>query len=307
MTKATRFSLLVLAAVVIGLTIFTYPSFWGFMTLLMRTVVIVGVLFVLVLLAAGTLKRQPGGAPIIYLVAALVVVGTAWPQIASRVDSNRFDAELEEAGNDNVFAVIASSETRAGTLIRESYEVAARTNAEIEGLIDITTDPAIVGLFDSTRVLDEAAVLDAAAVTTAFREGSVQLLDQIQQLKDAEYAEIDAIETQLPDSARLLFLDGVLQRVEAETAYYRSVAMLEISLAEVLGRMVDLLLDNPDYGFDDATLRPDFVDPADDEAFAALLEQRATIEAEIAAAPIAFDPTRVPAALVIVEGVGATP
>src|SRR5690606_38736880 len=153
------------------------------------TLAILGGLFVLALLIAGTFKRKPAAPAFLIILAAIGVVGTAYPQISTTLDANRFNDELAAAGPENVFDVIAASETRAGTLTRESYAIADRTNAEIEALVEAADDPSLDGLFDTTRMLDQAALLNAEAVTTAFREGAQALYDRIDTMK---LAEVDA-------------------------------------------------------------------------------------------------------------------
>lgn len=308
MTRATRIALLLLAMVIVALTVFTYPTVWGFVSLMVRTLAILGALFVLALLLAGTFKRKPAAPAFLIILAAIGVVGTAYPQIAATLDANRFDTELAEAGPENVFEAIAASDTRAARLIRESYAIADRTNAEIEALIDTVNDPALEGLFDTTLMLDQAALLNAEAVTTAFREGGQALSDRIDALKLDEVAAVEAIETSLPDSARLLFLDAVRQRATAERDFYRALAAKAVELNEVHAELVALLIArSPNFNFDDAAARPAFANPADGERFAALLAEAAAIRAEMASLREEFAPTRVPAALAIVEAIGATP
>ncbi|MGD9738258.1 MAG: hypothetical protein AB7O56_09280 [Bauldia sp.] len=308
MTRATRIALLFLAVVIVALTVFTYPTVWGFISLMVRTLAILGGLFVLALLIAGTFKRKPAAPAFLIILAAIGVVGTAYPQISTTLDANRFNDELAAAGPENVFDVIAASETRAGTLTRESYAIADRTNAEIEALVEAADDPSLDGLFDTTRMLDQAALLNAEAVTTAFREGAQALYDRIDTMKLAEVDAVDAIETTLPDSARLLFLDAVRQRAMAERDFYRAPAAQAVALNEVHAELVAMLVArSPNFNFDDATQRPAFTDPADAERYAALLAQIEPIRAEMVRLREEFAPTRVPAALAIVEAIGAKP
>jgi hypothetical protein len=304
----TRIALAFLIAIIFGLTIYAYPSWPGFVTLVFRAAAIVGAIAIVVLLIAALTRRRPGRLDLLLLLSAVGLVVASWPQISAVADFNTLEREIEAAGEENAAAVIAATETTAGILVRSAEMLRATANAGIDELLGGLWPEDVVALIDGPDAADAAAVAGAVDRLAGLRLEVEEARGAAEAIIDAEVAAIPAIETPLPDSARLVFVDAAIQRAEADRIFYLArfgFADARLVLAEAI---VALLAGNAGaYHFNAATERVQF----DDREIAIDYEERLTeidatmdTEAELVDG---FAAEENPRLLALVEAAGATP
>ena len=308
MPTTTRLALAFLAAVVLALTFYAYPSWSGFLTVAFRAAAIVGILAVAALLIASVLKRRPGRFDLILALAAIALVAASWNQVNARIDAGRLDGEIAEAGPANVMTVLETTETNTGALVRDGNRLRAETNAEIELMI--------AGLWDEERLVITATPdpIDMAQLEQlADRIGLLQDAEErargtIDAMIDAEIEAITQIETPLPDSARLVFVDTAIQRVETDRRHYHqrlAVAAERLNAAADLVALLEANLgafrfdnDAQEIVFDDETVGQQY------DGYLTVIDNTWTAEDTLIAEREAGE---IEAVLALVEAAGATP
>ncbi len=123
MRLTTRIALALFAAVVLALTIYAYPSWAGFMSLAFRAIAILGMLVLAAVLIASLTNRKPGGFALILVLAAIGTVIASWSQVSAVADAHKLDAEIADAGEENVMSVLANTETNTGRLVQAVIEL----------------------------------------------------------------------------------------------------------------------------------------------------------------------------------------
>ncbi len=304
----TRIALALLLAVIFGLTIYAYPSWSGFVTLAFRAAAIVGASAIAVLLNAALTRRRPGRLDLLLVLSAVGLVVASWPQISAVADFNALERAIEEAGDDNAAAVIAATETKAGTLVRAAETLRTTANAGIEERLQGLWPDDVVAIIDGPDAADAAAVAGAVDRLAGLRQEVEDARGAAEGILDAEIEAIPAIETPLPDSARLVFVDAAIQRAEADRIFYLArfgLADRRLVLAE---EIVALLGANAGgYHFNEATERVQFDDreiAIEYEALLAELDAIVDAEAELVDGFAAEETARL---LALVEAAGATP
>jgi len=324
----TRIALALLVAVILALTIYAYPSFAGFTTLVFRAAAIVGAIAVVVLLIAAFTRRKPGRLDLLLVLSAIGLVAASWPQISAVADRNALEREIAEAGEENVAAVIAATETKAGEAIRDVAAVREAALADLEALLPPLWTEGVEQVIDGPNATD-----------AALRAGAVDRLAELRQATEDAAAEVDAIvddailatnggivdpeadadpdagtgryrpiEIGLPDSARLTLIDAAIQRLEADRAFYKArlaFADQRLTIAEEIVAFLDEHAEG--FTFNTATQRVQFADREagiDYEALLVDLEQAREGEDEIVAHYAGEETAQL---LTLVEAAGATP
>jgi len=334
LSRLTRIALVILGVVIVVLTVYTYPSVGGFVTLLFRAIVILGALSILVVLGSSLVNRKPRGFPVVVLLTAVGVIAFSWSQIASTRDSRVFSAELEEAGPDALFQTIQTSRTETAARVRAVYYIATQTDLAIDVKLSPgggTDTPGIGSVFSSALVTDPATLEAARAAVPELRAAAAAARAEIDLYLDEEKVLISPqvedentglrpepivsrlnlapIDTRgLPDSARLLFVDSVLRRIEAQRPLYHELAAIAVERIDVQDRMLAFIEARPGaYTFDEAAARARFADPAADAAYTVLLEELAALEAEELRVHAEHNQLMTDAARDLIAAAGATP
>lgn len=334
MSRLTRIALVILGVVIVVLTIYTYPSVGGFTTLLFRAIVILGALSILAVLVASLFNAKPRGFAFIVLLTSVGVVAFSWSQIASTQDYRAFKAEIEVAGPGALFQTIQTSTTETAARVRAVYFIATRTDQAIDVRLAPgggTDTPGITNVFQTALVTDPATLAAARAAVPQLREAAAaagaeiaRLLDEEEvlispQVEDEDTGVMPALivsqlnlppldTSGLPDSARLLFVDSVLRRIDAERPMYQALADVGVARIDVQDRMLAFLEARPGaYTFDETASRARFADPSADAAYTALLDELAALAAEEARIHAEHDQLMIAAARELIDAAGATP
>ncbi len=210
----TRIALALLIGVILGVTIYAFPSWSGFVTVLFRGAAIVGVLALLMVLIAVSTKRRPGRLDLIFLLAAIGLVAFSWPQLSATADADQLAAAIEEAGESDVLTVLAETETDTGALVREALTLREETDAEVDAVIAGLWDPAFLEVITGPEAEDAEALATTAEAVDNSIAGIEDARETVEALFDAEIDAIPEIDTTLPDSARLTFVDAAIAEVD---------------------------------------------------------------------------------------------
>jgi len=334
LSRLTRIALLILGVVIVVLTVYTYPSIDGFVTLLFRAIVILGAISILFVLGASLFNGKPRGFPVVVLLTAVGVIAFSWSQIASTRDSRAFSAELEAAGPDALFQTIQASRTETAARVRAVYYIATQTDLAIDVKLSPgggTDTPGIGGMFSTALVTDAATLAAARAAVPALRAAAAAASAEIDlylgeeevlispQVEDEDTGvmpepivsrlNLEPIDTAgLPDSARLLFVDSVLRRIEAQRPLYQELASIAVDRIDVQDRMLAFIEARQGaYTFDETAARARFAEPADDAAYTVLLEELAVLDAEEARVHAQHNQLMTDAARDLITAAGATP
>ncbi len=308
MPTTTRLALALFVAVILALTFYAYPSWSGFMTLTVRAVAILGAIAVAAIFVSGVTKRSVRRLDLILVLAAIGIVVASWVQISARADAARLDREIADAGEANVIEVLRTTETRTGALVRAGNELRAETNAEIELIIDGLWDDERLVLTASPDAIDDAQLAQIADRVALLREAEERARGTVDDQLQSEIEAIPAIETPLPDSARLVYVDAALNRVEDDRAHFHQRLALAADRLETTAELVDFLRANLDgFAFDDDTQQLTFADPALAATYDTYLaEIDATWTAEDALIS-AHEDGEIETVLALVEAAGTTP
>lgn len=214
MRWTTRIALALLVGVILALTIYAYPSSSGFVTLLFRAAAITGVIALAVVLLAVATKRKPGRLDLILLLSAIGLVAFSWPQLSATADANQLAAEIEEAGETEVLSVLAETETDTGALVRTAFEIRDATDAEVEAIFAGLWDDALLTAITGPAAEDADAVSEAAEAIDARIVDLDLARETIEAAFQAEATAISELDTPLPDSARLTFVDAAISETE---------------------------------------------------------------------------------------------
>ncbi|MGV8839170.1 MAG: hypothetical protein ACWA6X_02580 [Bauldia sp.] len=334
LSRLTRIALLILGVVIVALTIYTYPSLGGFVTLVVRAIVILGALSILAVLGASLFNAKPRGFPIVVLLTAVGVIAFSWSQIASTRDYRAFRAEVEAAGPDALFQTIQTSRTTTAQRVRDVYLIATQTDQAIDVVLSPGgggATPGIGSLFATPLVTDAETLATARAAVPELRAAAAAASAEITRYLDEEVVLISPqvededtgrmpelivprlalapLDTSgLPDSARLLFVDAVLRRIEAQRPLYQDLAALSVARIDVQDRMLAFLEARPGaYAFDEAASRARFTDAAVDAEYTALLDELAAIDAEDLRVHDEHNRLMTDAANELIAAAGATP
>jgi hypothetical protein len=169
--------------------------------------------------------------------------------------------------------------------------------------------PRIAAMFNAALDPDPAPLAGARAAVPAITAAAAGARDDNNALLDAEVTTVEAYDTSgLPDSARLFFVDAVLQRIAAEREIYLTRADVGVARADVRERMLAFLEAHPGaYTFDEAALRARFADPAVDAEYTALLDELAALDAQDEALHARHDTLMFDAAKELIDAAGVTP
>lgn len=308
MPTTTRLALALFVAVILALTFYAYPSWSGFMTLTVRAVAILGAIAVTAIFLSAATKRAPRRLDIILVLASIGIVAASWVQISARADAARLDAEIAEAGESNVLDVLQTTETNTGALVRAGNELRTDANAEIDLVIAGLWDDERLVLTASPDAIDDAQLAQLADRVALLRDAEERSRGTIDDRLQSEIEAIPAIETPLPDSARLVYVDTALNRVEDDRAYFHQRLALAANRLETTAELIDFLRANlDDFAFNNDTQQLAFEDPALADTYAAYLaEIDATWTAEDALIA-AHRNGEIAAVLALVEAAGTTP
>jgi hypothetical protein len=257
----TRIALALLLATILGLTFYAYPSWAGFVSLVFRAAAIVGALVVVVLLIAAFSKRRPGRLDLLLVLSSIGLVIAAWPQLRAVSDFHRLESEIEVAGRQNVVVALARTDTMAGTLVRNANILRNNDSQQIEVLFDGLWSEQLENAIAGANAADPAALTAAVDEAARLRQATEDAQLAADDILDAEIEAILAIDTPLPDSARLSFTDAAIQRLEADREFYRQrFALADQRLVAAEG-LITLLTANADgYTFNATTRRVQFTD-----------------------------------------------
>lgn len=253
MRQTTRIAIALLVAVILALTIYAYPSLAGLGTLLFRAAAIVGALAIIALLIANYTKRRVNRLDVIIALSAVLLVGASWAQLSATADAGRLADEIDEAGETEIFAVLSTTETDTGELVRNGFAIRAAANAEIEAMLDaLWTEDYLAAL--NGPAADDPDSIDAAATgIAAGRETLDDIRDDIEDRIDEEIEDFAALPTPLPDSARLVFVGAAIDTAEIDRIYYLQRLDQIAARLDAAEDAIALLADNPDgYAYDEA-------------------------------------------------------
>lgn len=313
----TRLAIALLAAVLLALTFYAYPSLAGFTTLLVRTLAIVGALAIFALLIAAARKRRPGRIDlnVILVLAAIGLVGASWTQLSAKSDADKLAGEIADAGEGEIFAVLAATETETGTTVQDALELRDSVNAELEAIVaDLWNEADFSAISgpeaESVAALEAmaaAAETGLAAVEAARGDIEARIADEIEA--------IQAIDTPLPDSARLSFVDAAIKEAEDDGAYYLQRLQLVSDRIDAAGTAASILAANQGYYHYDAVAGEVVFQEggasltnAANRFATALTEIDLSLEAEDTLIAGQENPAiRAEAAMRLVEGASATP
>ena len=257
----TRIALALLVAVIFALTIYAYPSWAGFTTLVFRAAAIVGAIAIVVLLIAAFTRRRPGRVDLLLVLSTVGLVIASWPQISAIADHNELEAEIAEAGEANIAAVIAVTQTDAGTAVRDANTTRDAANTDIEPLFEGLWTESIEQIIDGPNAGDEAALAGAVDRLAELRQLTADAMAVAAAILEAEIEVILAIDTPLPDSARLSLIGAAIDRVEADRTFFNARFGLADQRLIVAEEIVAFLADNAGgYSFNTATQRLQFTD-----------------------------------------------
>ena len=244
MRLTTRLAIGFLAATILALTIYAYPTGGGLLTLLFRAAAILGLLAITVLIAATAMKRRPGGVGLIIFLTALGLIATAWGQLAATADFKSLSAEIEDAGEENVAGIIDATDTDSGALVRAGIDLRQRTNAAVEVLFPALWDAGLPSIFAGADA-DNDAARAAASERIATLLGTVETQrEAARALLDGEIEEIDAVETPLPDKARISFGNALFRLVEDDRAFFEARFDLAVARLEAAASAIATLDQN---------------------------------------------------------------
>ncbi len=263
MRTTTRLALAFFAAVVLALTIYAYPSWAGFSTLAFRAISILAMLVLAALLLASLTHKRPGRFDIILVLASIGVIIASWSQVSAVMDAHKLDAEIAEAGEGNLMSVLAATTTNTGSLVRAANELRDTTNNGIVFDVDSLWDEDRFAALIGPLALDDAELAQAADRVTLLSGAVDQTRGQLHDILDAEIESITKIETPLPDSERLTFVDAAVQRVETDRTYFSARLDLAGQRLATAADIVTLLQNSPGaFTFDTATRTLVFDDQA---------------------------------------------
>lgn len=253
MRRTTRLSLSLLAAIILALTIYAYPSWAGFSTLLFRAGAILAVLTIATVIGAGLSRRRPGRFDLIIALTAIGVVIASWAQISASADANRLAGEITDSGEENVLVVLAATETNTGSLVRAGVELRNGTNSEIELLFAPLWREDFANAIGGPAAEDADQLAAASENIAALAAAVDEIRVTIDQMLDDEIEAIAAIETALPDSARLSFAATARDEVEGDREIFHARVDLAAARLDVAARIITLLQVNPGgYRYDPA-------------------------------------------------------
>ncbi|MCC6736958.1 MAG: hypothetical protein IT534_12640 [Bauldia sp.] len=333
LSRLTRIALLILGVVIVALTIYTYPSLGGFITLLVRAIVILGALSILVVLGASLFNAKPRGFPIVVLLTAVGVIAFSFNQIMATRDYRTFRAEIDAAGPDALFRTIQASRTETAQHVRDVYFIATQTDQAIDVKLSpggggatpgigsvfatpLVTDPATLAAARAAIPELRAAAAAASAEITRYLDEEVVLISPQVEDENGRMPELIVPQlalspvdtTGLPDSARLLFVDAVLRRIEAQRPLYEELAVIAVARIDVQDRMLAYLEARAGaYTFDEAAARARFADPAADAGYTALLDELAALDAADLRVHDEHNQLMTAAATELIAAAGATP
>lgn len=304
----TRIALALLIAVILGLTFYAYPSLSGFTTLVFRAAAIVGGIAIAVLFMAGITRRRPGRFDFLLVLAAIGLVIASWPQLTAVGDFNALKAEIEAAGEENVAEVIAATETKAGILVRSAETLRDTANQGLDELLEGLWPDDVVAIIDGPEAGNEAALAGAVDRLAEIRQLIEDKRAVADDIVDNEIEAIQAIDTPLPDSARLSFVAAAADRAEADRGIYQGrldLADERLTLAEAV--VAFLAANAGGYSFNAETGRVQFDDrELGIEYEAMLVDIEHTIEAEDEIVAHYAD-GETAALMALVEAAGTTP
>ena len=177
----------------------------------------------------------------------------------------------------------------------------------LESVKPVGMDDRLV-LTTSPNAIDDAQLAQLADRVSILRDAEERARGTIDAMLAAEIEAISEIETPLPDSARLVFVDAAIGRVEADRTYFHQRLGLASDRLETTAELVNLLIANVDgFAFDNEARQITFDDPAIGEAYAALLEDIDATWAADDAAIAAHRDIELETVLELVEAAGATP
>lgn len=315
MRWTTRIAIALLAAVLLALTLYAYPSPSGFVTLFVRAAAIIGALaLVAVLVAAGT-KRRTGRLDLIVFLGTIGLVIASWGQLTAKIDADRLAGEIEEAGETEIFAVLSATETETGSLVREAFALRDDTNAEIDAMFAELWDESSLAVVTGPGA-EDAEALSAVVDSTEAKLAEIETLrSDVEAATDAEIEAIQAIDTPLPDSARLTFVDAAIQEAEADRLAHLQRLDLIADRVEAVGDAAAVLRGNAgNFVYEPASETVVFreggamVTDASARYSVALTNIDLSLEAEQALlAKQRDEAARIAAALDLVEAASATP
>lgn len=263
MRLTTRIALALFAGVILALTIYAYPSWAGFLTLVFRAAAILGMLVLVAVLIASLTKRRPGGFDLILTLAAVGTVIASWSQVSAVADAHKFDAEIAEAGEENIMTVLANTETHTGGLVRAVVELRDSTNNDVAFDIDTLWDADRFAALIGPDALDEAKLADATDRIALLAGAVEQTRGGMHTALDDEINAITRIDTKLPDSERLSLVDVAVRHVEADRTYFTARIDIARDRLASAAEIAALLQANAGaFSFDPATRMLSFNDAA---------------------------------------------
>ena len=308
MRTTTRLALALFVAVTLALTFYAYPSASGFITIAIRAVAILGVLAVGAILLGTVMTRAPRRLDIIIVLAAIGLVAASWTQINARIDSSRLDAEINEAGEANILSVLAATETNAGRLVRDSNQIRGEVNAELNLVIGGLWDEDRLAMSASPDTIDDAEYAQLEDRIVLLIEGEERARGTVDAMLEAEITAISEIDTPLPDSARLVFVDAAIQRVDADRIHYHQRLRIAADRLNTTATLVALLRGKLGaFAFDANEQQIVFDDPAAATAYSRLLASIDDTWLADEALVSSYQSGEIAGVLALVEAAGATP
>lgn len=308
MRTTTRIALALFVAVVLALTFYAYPSVSGFITIAIRAVAILGVLAVTSILLGTVTKRSLRRLDVIVVLATIGLVAASWTQINARIDAARLDSEIAEAGAANILSVLATTETNAGRLVRESNDLRDEVNAELDLVVAGLWDEDRLAFSGSPDTIDDAEYAQLEDRIALLVEAEERARGTVDAIIDAEVVAISEIDTPLPDSARLVFVGAATQRTDADRAHYHQRLLIAADRLSAIANLVALLRNNLGrFTFDGVEQQIVFDDPAAAATYSSLL---ASIDNTWLADDVlvsAYQDSEIEKVLTLVEAAGATP
>lgn len=308
MRTTTRIALALFVAVILALTFYAYPSASGFITIAIRAVAILGVLAIASILLGTVTKRSLRRLDVIVVLATISLLAASWTQINARIDAARLDAEIAEAGAANILTVLATTETNAGRLVRNSNVLRDEANAELDLIVAGLWDEDRLALSGSPDTIDDAEYAQLEDRIALLVEAEERARGTVDAILEAEIVAISEIDTPLPDSARLVFVDAAIQRTDADRVHYHQRLRIAADRLTVTGNLVALLRSNlGSFVFDTVEQQIVFEDPGAALSYSSLLASIDDTWLADEALVSAYRDREIEGVLSLVEAAGATP
>lgn len=218
MRLTTIISVTLLVAIDAALIIYAYPSWSGAMTVAGWTVALLAVLSVTVFLLTRLIGR-PFRFDFVPVFAAAGVILFSLDQIRTTSEADSFIAALEvaeEAGGEDLVALINATPTDPAILIAAALAVRAQTNSEIEFLYDGFGVDEIVAIVTGPDAVDDSRLATAISLADDLATEINSVRDNATERFDAAELDLLAIETGLPEVQRLSVVRAVRELIASD-------------------------------------------------------------------------------------------